>query len=37
MAQTVKNLPEVWEMQVQSLGQKDLLEEELATHFHSLA
>ena len=37
MAQTVKNLPEVWEMQVQSLGQKDLLEEEIATHYSILA
>ena len=37
MAQTVKNLPEVWEMQVQSLGQKDLLEEEMATPSSVLA
>ena len=37
MAQTVKNLPEVWEMQVQSLGQKDLLEEEMATPSSILA
>ena len=37
MAQTVKNLPAVWEMQVQSLGQKDLLEEEMATHSSILA
>ena len=32
MAQTVKNLPEMQETQVQSLGQEDLLEEEMTTH-----
>ena len=33
----VKNLPATQEMQVQSLGQKDLLEEEMAPHFSILA
>ena len=32
MAQTVKNLPTMWESQVQSLGQEDPLEKEMATH-----
>ena len=32
MAQQVKNLQETQEMQVQSLGQEDPLEEEVATH-----
>ena len=32
MAQMVKNLPVVQETQVQSLGQEDPLEEEMATH-----
>ena len=32
MAQTVKNLPAMQETQVQSLGQKDLLEKGMATH-----
>ena len=32
MAQMVKNLPAVQETQVQSLGQEDPLEEEMATH-----
>ena len=31
VAQMVKNLPAMLEMQVPSLGQKDLLEEEMAT------
>ena len=31
VAQMVKNLPAMWETQVLSLGQKDLLEKELAT------
>ena len=31
-AQTVKNLPAMWEIQVQSLGQEDPLEEGMATH-----
>ena len=37
MAQTVKNLPTVRESQVQSLGQEDLLEKGMATHFSILA
>ena len=32
MVQTVKNLPAMWETWVQSLGQKDPLEKEMATH-----
>ena len=32
VAQTVKNLPAVWETQVQSLGQEDPLEKGMATH-----
>ena len=32
MPQTVKHLPTMWEIQVQSLGQEDLLEKEMATH-----
>ena len=32
MAQTVKNLPAVQETWVQSLGQENALEEEMATH-----
>ena len=32
MAQTVKGLPVMQETQVQSLGQEDLLEKEMATH-----
>ena len=37
MAQQVKNLPAMQEAQVGSLGQKDLLEEEMATHSNILA
>ena len=37
MAQTVKNLPATWETWVQSLGQEDALEEEIATHSSILA
>ena len=37
MAQTVKNLPAMRETQVQSLGQKDLLEKEMTAHFSILA
>ena len=37
MAQTVKNLPAVWETQVQSLSQKDPLEKEMAPHSGTLA
>ena len=32
VAQTVKNMPAVWETQVGSLGQEDPLEKEMATH-----
>ena len=32
VAQTVKHLPTMWETWVQSLGQEDLLEKEMATH-----
>ena len=32
MAQTVKRLPPMRETQLQSLGQEDLLEKEMATH-----
>ena len=37
MAQTVKNLPVMWGTQVQSLGQEDPLEQEMATHSSILA
>ena len=37
VAQTVKNLPAMWETQVQSLGWEDLLEKEMATHSSILA
>ena len=37
MAQMVKNLPTVQETCVQSLGQEDPLEEEVATHSSILA
>ena len=39
VAQLVKNLPTMQETQVQvhSLGQEDLLEKEMATHFSILA
>ena len=37
MAQTVKRLPATWETWVRSLGQEDLLEKEMATHFSTLA
>ena len=33
----VKRLPATWETQVQSLGQEDPLEEEMATHSSTLA
>ena len=36
-AQTVKNLPAMWESQVQFLGQEDPLEKEMATHSSILA
>ena len=32
MAQTVKHLPTMQEIRVQSLGREDLLEKEMATH-----
>ena len=37
MAQTVKHLPTMEETQVQSLGQEDPLEKEMATHSSTLA
>ena len=37
MAQTVKNLPEMQEPRVQSLGGEDPLEKEVATHSSILA
>ena len=37
MAQTVKNLPVMWKIWVQSLGWEDLLEKEMATHSSILA
>ena len=37
MAQTVKNLPAMWETQVQSLGREDTLEKEMAMHSSILA
>ena len=37
MAQTVKHLPEMQETWVQSLGQEDPLEKEMATHSSTLA
>ena len=33
----VKRLPKTWETRVQSLGQEDLLEKEMATHSSILA
>ena len=37
MAQIVKHLPTMQETQVQSLGQEDPLEKEMATHSSTLA
>ena len=37
MAQTVKNLPEMQETRVRSLGQEDTLEKEMAAHSSILA
>ena len=37
VAQTVKNLPAMWETWVQSLGRKDSLEKGMATHSSILA
>ena len=36
VAQMVKNLPARWETQVQSQGQEDPLEKEMATHSSAL-
>ena len=37
VAQTVKNLPAMQETKVQSLGQEDPLEKDMATHSSTLA
>ena len=37
VAQTVKSLPTMWKTRVQSLGWKDQLEKEMATHSSILA
>ena len=37
MAQTVKNLPEMQETQIQALGQEDPLEKGMASHSSKLA
>ena len=37
VAQTVKNLPAMWETSVRSLGWEDPLEESMATHSSILA
>ena len=37
VTQLVKNLPDMQETQVQSLGQEDPLEKEMATHYSILA
>ena len=37
MAQTVKNMPAMQEVQVRSLGREDPLEKGMATHFSILA
>ena len=37
VAQMVKRLPTIWETQVQSLGQEDPLEKEMAAHSSILA
>ena len=37
VTQRVKNLPAVWETQVQSLGQEDPLEKGMATHSSTVA
>ena len=37
MAQIVKNMPALQETRVQSLGQEDPLQEEMATHSSTLA
>ena len=37
VAQSVKNPPAMWETWIQSLGQEDSLEKEMATHYNILA
>ena len=37
VVQTIKSLPAMWETQIQSLGQEDSLEKEVATHSSVLA
>ena len=37
MAQTVKNMPTMWETRVQSLGRESPLEKEMTTHSDILA
>ena len=37
VAQMVKRLPAMWEIWIQSLGQEDPLEKEMATHSSTLA
>ena len=37
MAQTVKNLPSMWEIWIRSLGWEDPLEKDMATHSGPLA
>ena len=37
LVQTIKRLTTMWEIRVQSLGQEDLLEKEMATHSSILA
>ena len=37
VAQTVKNLPTMWETQLHSLGREDPLEKEMANHSSILA
>ena len=37
VAQMVKHLPTMWKTRVQSLGQEDPLEKEMATHSSTLA
>ena len=37
MAQSVKSLPAIWEIQVQTLGREDTLEKEMAMHSSILA
>ena len=37
VAQRLKRLPAMWETRVQSLGQEDPLEKEMATHSSTLA